>query len=82
MQLSYDDYDEKCVKMELVSDKFPTKPYFPPEEEIEVMAGDLDKYYDFIVYLASTNPAPTTPEESESMKSLNKIISDNTEFTD
>ena len=82
MKLSYDEYDEKCEKMELVNENFPTKPYFPSEEDITIMAGDLYKYYDHIVYLATTNPAPTTPEEAESMKLLNKVISENTEFTE
>lgn len=82
MKLSYDEYDEKCAKMEDVHEKFPTKPYFPSEAEIIFMAADLDKYYEHIVYLASTNPAQVTPEEFNSMKLLNKVISDNTEFTD
>lgn len=82
MKMSYDEYDEKCTKMELVNEKFPTRPYFPSEEEIMIMGGDLNKYYDHIVYLASTNPAPTTSEEMKSMKLLNKVINDNTEFTE
>lgn len=82
MKLSYDEFDEKCTKMEEVNEAFPTKPYFPSEEEIIAMSTDLNKYFDHIVYLVSTNPAPITPVEVNSMKLLNKVISDNTEFID
>lgn len=82
MKLSYDEFDEKCAMMEEVNDIFPTKPYFPSVTEIVAMSTDLKKYFDHIVYLVSTNPAPITPEEVNSMKLLNKVISDNTEFTD
>lgn len=82
LKLTYDEYDEMCARMEEVYEKYPTKPYFPSEEEIMIMAGNIDKYYDFIVYLASTNPIPATPDEVSSMKLLNKVIGSNTEFTE
>jgi len=82
MDMTYDEYEDKCTTMEDMHDKFPTKPYFPAEADIIIMAGNLEKYYDFIVYLVSTNPTPETTEEVNSMKLLNKIIADNTVFAE
>lgn len=82
MKMTYDEFDAKCEYMEAVNEKFPTKPYFPSEEDIRIMAEEVDKYYDLIVYLVSTNPLPSTPEEAYSMKLLNKLISEYTEFTE
>jgi len=82
VRLTYDQYEEKCDQMEKLFGRFPTKPYFPTEEEINTMASNIHKFYDFLVYLATTNPLPITEEEVKSMKLINKIIGSSTEFVE
>lgn len=82
MRLSRDGYENKCLKMEDVVEKYPTSPYFPTTAEIEAMEADLYKYYDFLVYLTTINPTPSTPDEKASMEMMNLVIDAHTEFTD
>lgn len=82
MQCTYDEFDAKCNDMELMFKNFPTAPYFPSDENISQMILNAEKYYDFIVYLTTNNPIPSTSEESRSMKLLNDFIRDYTNFVE
>lgn len=79
-QCTYDDFEFLFTEAENQADKFPTKPYFPSQEDIDKMEADIDKYYEFITYLLANNPKPVNDEQKECMRRLDNIINDNTEF--
>jgi hypothetical protein len=54
--------------------------YYPTMEEIEIMKADIQKYYTFILWVLSNPDGPSTKEEIESEKELNRIIMKYTKF--
>lgn len=82
MKITYDEYDAWCDKMNTLFEKAPTKPYYPTEEDLDIMDQEFDKYKDFLIYLSETNPAGQTSIEKESMKRINSIINSHFEFVD
>lgn len=81
-QLTYDEYDELCASFENAGFSPQLLPYFPDAAALTVLASDIEKYYDFLIFLDCQNPLPTTDEEKESARAIAELIKNNIEFID
>lgn len=72
-KMTFDEYDDFVER--LVNGHYSNEGYYPSKEELDEKTNkEYDKYIDFLIFLAETNPEPETDEEIESMTYINKIL--------
>ena len=81
IKMSMEEYEQLCQSVENCYVK--RKRWWPTEEEInDIIIPNLELCYDFVVWILETGPDPVKPKEKKSMKILQEIIRENTDFSE
>ena len=80
-KMTPEEYDKLCQSVEGCCVK--RGKWWPTEEEInKIIIPNLGMCYDFIIWILETGPEPSNPKEEKSMKILQGIIRENTDFSE